>query len=116
MVVYTLSRCCRASGLFRSSSGLGVLLGTLQEDIFSVLSWLRTLQANSLKKQKGLESQGLQLMPSMSAGILTIYALGVTQLMLVAEIGLGTALALGAIPLFGSNSENRSCSIYRYNL
>ena len=34
----------------------------------------------------------------MSAGILTIYALGVTQLMLVAEIGLGTALALGAIP------------------
>ena len=96
MVVYTL-RCCRASGLFRRQFRSGSAPGTYRRIYFSVLSWLRTYRQTAEKAERAGKS-GLAVNALNMSGNLTIYALGVTQLMLVAEIGLGTALALGAIP------------------
>jgi biotin transport system substrate-specific component len=48
----------------------------------------------------------------MSMGVLVIYVCGVFQLMLVAEIGLGTALALGVMPFLPGELVKTAVAAY----
>ena len=48
----------------------------------------------------------------MSTGVLVIYVCGVFQLMLVAEIGPGTALALGVIPFLPGEIVKTAVAAY----
>ena len=49
---------------------------------------------------------------NMSIGVLVIYACGIFQLMLVAEIGPGTALALGVIPFLPGEIVKTAVAAY----
>ena len=48
----------------------------------------------------------------MSTGVLVIYALGVSQLMLVAEIGPWAALTLGALPFMPGEIVKTAVAAY----
>jgi biotin transport system substrate-specific component len=98
MIVYTLLGIVGLPVFSGGSSGLGVLLGPTGGYIFGFIV-AAFLIGKLAEKAERAEKAGIAVnVLNMSAGILVIYALGVTQLMIVAEIGPGTALTLGALP------------------
>ncbi|AKB76839.1 Substrate-specific component BioY of biotin ECF transporter [Methanosarcina horonobensis HB-1 = JCM 15518] len=112
MVVYTLLGIAGLPVFAGGSSGLGVLLGPTGGYIFGFIL-AAFLTGKLAEKAEDTEKSGLAINAlNMSTGILIIYALGVFQLMLVAEIGLGTALTLGAIPFIPGEIVKTSVAAY----
>ncbi len=112
MVVYTLLGVAGLPVFSGGSSGLGVLLGPTGGYIFGFIV-AAYFTGKLAEKAESAGKSGLAVnVLNMSAGILTIYALGVTQLMLVAEIGLETALALGAIPFIPGEIVKTAAAAY----
>jgi biotin transport system substrate-specific component len=112
MIVYALLGIAGLPVFAGGSSGLGVLLGPTGGYIFGfiiaafVIGKLAEKSENA--KKSGLAVNAL----NMITGILIIYALGVFQLMLVAEVGLGTALTLGAIPFIPGEIVKTAVAAY----
>lgn len=98
MIVYTLLGVAGLPVFSGGSSGLGVLLGPTGGYIFGFIIAAFLIGKLSEKTERADKSGFAVNILNMSAGVLVIYALGVLQLMIEAEIGFGTALALGAIP------------------
>ncbi len=98
MIVYTLLGIAGLPVFAGGSSGMGVLLGPTGGYIIGFILAAYTIGKLS-EKAENTNKSGLFINAlNMSAGILVIYACGFIQLMLVAEVGLGTALAFGVIP------------------
>jgi biotin transport system substrate-specific component len=98
MIVYTLLGVAGLPVFSGGSSGLGVLFGPTGGYIFGFIA-AAFLIGKLAERAERAEKSGIAVNAlNMSAGILVIYTLGVTQLMLVAEIGPGAALTLGVLP------------------
>lgn len=98
MIVYTLLGVAGLPVFSGGSSGLGVLFGPTGGYIFGFIIAAFLIGKLTEKAERAERSGLLVNIFNMSSGILVIYALGVFQLMMVAEIGPGTALTLGALP------------------
>jgi biotin transport system substrate-specific component len=98
MIVYTLLGVAGLPVFSGGSSGLGVLFGPTGGYIFGFIAAAFLIGKLAEEAERAGKSGFAVNALNMSAGILVIYALGVTQLMLVAEMGPGTAITLGAIP------------------
>ena len=95
---------------------MGVLLGPTGGYIIGFILAAYIIGKLSEKAENTAKSRLLINALNMSIGVLVIYACGVFQLMLVAEIGPGTALALGSHSFYaGRNRKNCSCRIYCFN-
>jgi biotin transport system substrate-specific component len=99
MVVYTLLGISGLPVFAGGSSGIGVLLGPTGGYIIGFVLAAYVIGKLS-EKVEHVSKPGLIMINAfnMSIGVLIIYACGVSQLMLVADIGPGTALALGVVP------------------
>lgn len=98
MIIYTLLGVAGLPVFSGGSSGVGVLLGPTGGYIFGFII-AASLIGKLAEKAESAGRSGLVInIFNMSAGILVIYALGIFQLMMVAEIGLRTALTLGVLP------------------
>ncbi|MDI9395418.1 MAG: biotin transporter BioY [Euryarchaeota archaeon] len=98
MIVYTLLGVAGLPVFAGGSSGIGVLLGPTGGYIFGFIA-AAFIVGKLAEKAEHAKKSGLAINAlNMSTGILIIYALGVFQLMLVAEVGLWTAITLGLIP------------------
>lgn len=98
MIVYTLLGVAGLPVFSGGSSGLGVLFGPTGGYIFGFIAAAFLIGKLAEEAERAGKSGLAVNILNMSAGVLVIYALGVTQLMLVAEMGPGTAITLGAIP------------------
>ena len=98
MIVYTLLGVAGLPVFSGGSSGIGVILGPTGGYIIGFILAAYVIGKLSEKTEKSTKSRFFINALNMSAGILVIYACGVFQLMLVAEMGLKTALALGVLP------------------
>jgi biotin transport system substrate-specific component len=98
MIVYTLLGIAGLPVFAGGSSGMGVLLGPTGGYVFGFILAAYTIGKLSEKVENADKSSFLINVLNMSAGVLVIYACGFIQLMFVAEVGPGTALALGVIP------------------
>ncbi|TFH04628.1 MAG: biotin transporter BioY, partial [Methanosarcina sp.] len=98
MVVYTLLGVAGLPVFAGGSSGIGVLFGPTGGYIFGFILAAYLIGKLSEKAESAGKSGFAVNALNMSAGVLVIYALGVSQLMLVAEIGPWAALTLGALP------------------
>lgn len=112
MVVYTLLGVAGLPVFAGGSSGIGVLLGPTGGYIFGFILAAYLTGKLSEKAESTGKSRLVVNALNMSAGVLVIYALGVSQLMLVAEIGLGTALTLGAIPFLPGEIVKTAVAAY----
>ena len=112
MVVYTLLGVAGLPVFAGGSSGIGVLLGPTGGYIFGFILAAYLTGKLSEKAESTGKSRLVVNALNMSAGVLVIYALGVSQLMLVAEIGLGTALTLGAIPFLPGEIVKTTVAAY----
>jgi biotin transport system substrate-specific component len=112
MVVYTLLGIAGLPVFAGGSSGLGVLLGPTGGYIFGFIIAAFVI-GKLAEKAENDEKSGLAVNAlNMSTGILIIYALGVFQLMVVAEIGPVTALTLGAIPFIPGEIVKTAVAAY----
>ncbi len=112
MVVYTLLGVAGLPVFSGGSSGLGVLLGPTGGYIFGFIIAAFFIGKLAEKTENAKKSRLAVNALNMSAGILIIYTLGISQLMLVAEIGPGTALALGAIPFIPGEIVKTAVAAY----
>jgi biotin transport system substrate-specific component len=98
MIVYTLLGVAGLPVFAGGSSGIGVLFGPTGGYIFGfILAAYLTGKLSEKAESAGKSGLAVNAL-NMSTGVLVIYALGVFQLMLVAEIGPWTAFTLGAVP------------------
>jgi biotin transport system substrate-specific component len=98
MIVYTLLGIAGLPVFAGGSSGMGVLLGPTGGYITGFILAAYVIGKLSEKAEKADKSGLFINALNMSAGVLILYACGFIQLMFVADIGPGTALALGVIP------------------
>ena len=112
MVVYTLLGVAGLPVFAGGSSGIGVLLGPTGGYIFGFIA-AAFIVGKLAEKAEHAEKSGLAINAlNMSTGILIIYALGVFQLMLVAEVGLWTAITLGVIPFIPGEIVKTAVAAY----
>ena len=98
MIVYTLLGIVGLPVFAGGSSGIGVLLGPTGGYITGFILAAYVIGKLS-EKAENADKSGLFINAlNMSAGVLILYACGFIQLMFVAEIGPGAALALGVVP------------------
>lgn len=112
MIVYTLLGVAGLPVFSGGSSGLGVLFGPTGGYIFGFIAAAFFIGKLAEKAERAKKSGLAVNVLNMSAGILVIYALGVTQLMVIAEIGLGTALTLGALPFIPGEIVKTAVAAY----
>ena len=112
MIVYTLLGIAGLPVFAGGSSGIGVLLGPTGGYIIGFILAAYIIGKLSEKAENTAKSRLLINALNMSTGILIIYACGVFQLMLVAEIGPGTALALGVIPFLPGEIVKTAVAAY----
>ncbi|HHV24898.1 MAG TPA: biotin transporter BioY [Methanosarcina sp.] len=98
MIVYTLLGIAGLPVFAGGSSGMGVLLGPTGGYIIGFILAAYTIGKLSEKAENTDKSSLFINSLNMSAGILVFYACGFVQLIFVADVGPGTALALGVIP------------------
>ncbi|AKB49670.1 Substrate-specific component BioY of biotin ECF transporter [Methanosarcina barkeri str. Wiesmoor] len=98
MIVYTLLGIAGLPVFAGGSSGIGVLLGPTGGYITGFILAAYVIGKLSEKAEKADKSGLFINALNMSAGVLILYACGFIQLMFVADIGPGAALALGVIP------------------
>lgn len=98
MIVYTLLGIAGLPVFAGGSSGIGVLFGPTGGYIFGFILAAYIIGKLSEKAEKTVRPSLLANSINMSVGVLAIYLCGVLQLMMVAKLGLGAALALGVIP------------------
>jgi len=112
MVVYTLLGIAGLPVFAGGSSGIGVLLGPTGGYIFGFIlaAFLMGKLAERAERagKSGLAVNAL----NMIMGIMVIYTLGVSQLMLVAEVGAGTAITLGVIPFIPGEIVKTAVAAY----
>jgi biotin transport system substrate-specific component len=112
MVVYTLLGIAGLPVFAGGSSGIGVLFGPTGGYIFGfILAAYLTGKLSEKAESAGKSGFAINAL-NMSTGVLVIYALGVSQLMLVAEIGSWTALTLGAIPFLPGEIVKTAVAAY----
>jgi len=112
MIVYTLLGIAGLPVFAGGSSGMGVLLGPTGGYIFGFILAAYIIGKLS-EKVENADKSGLFINAlNMSAGVLVVYACGFIQLMLVAEIGPGTALALGVIPFLPGEIVKTAVAAY----
>lgn len=112
MVVYTLLGIAGLPVFSGGSSGIGVLFGPTGGYIFGFILAAFFIGKLSEKAESVGKSGFAVNALNMSTGILVIYALGVFQLMMVAEMELGKAIALGAIPFLPGEIVKTSVAAY----
>lgn len=98
MIVYTLLGIAGLPVFAGGSSGMGVLFGPTGGYITGFILAAYAIGKLSEKAEKADKSGLFINALNMSAGVLILYACGFIQLMLVADMVPGTALALGVIP------------------
>lgn len=98
MIVYTLLGIAGLPVFAGGSSGMGVLLGPTGGYITGFILAAYVIGKLSEKAEKADKSGFFINALNMSAGVLILYTCGFIQLMFVADIGPGAALALGVIP------------------
>jgi len=98
MIVYTLLGIAGLPVFSGGSSGMGVLLGPTGGYIIGFILAAYTIGRLSEKTEYTDKSRIFVNAFNMSAGVLIIYACGFIQLMAVAAIEPGPAIALGVIP------------------
>ena len=112
MIVYTLLGIAGLPVFSGGSSGVGVLLGPTGGYIVGFILAAYIIGKLS-EKAENAASPGLLINAlNMSIGVLVIYGCGISQLMLVAEIGPGTALALGVIPFLPGEIVKTAIAAY----
>lgn len=112
MIVYTLLGVAGLPVFSGGSSGLGVLLGPTGGYIFGFII-AAFLIGKFAEKAESAEKSGLAVnILNMSIGILVIYSLGVFQLMMVAEMGLRTAITFGALPFIPGEIVKTAIAAY----
>lgn len=98
MIVYTLLGIAGLPVFAGGSSGIGVLLGPTGGYIIGFILAAYIIGKLTEKVENADKSCLFINALNMSAGVLVIYACGFVQLMFVADVEPGTALALGVIP------------------
>ncbi|WP_370273724.1 biotin transporter BioY [Methanosarcina sp. MSH10X1] len=98
MIVYTLLGIAGLPVFAGGSSGMGVLLGPTGGYVIGFILAAYIIGKLSEKVENTGRPGFFINALNMSAGVLVIYACGFTQLMFMAEVGPGTALAFGVIP------------------
>lgn len=112
MIVYTLLGVAGLPVFSGGSSGLGVLFGPTGGYIFGFIAAAFLIGKLAEEVERAGKSGLAVNVLNMSAGILVIYVLGVTQLMLVAEMGPRTAITLGAIPFIPGEIVKTAIAAY----
>ncbi|WP_048129889.1 MULTISPECIES: biotin transporter BioY [unclassified Methanosarcina] len=112
MVVYVLLGVAGLPVFAGGSSGIGVLLGPTGGYIFGFILAAYLIGKHSEKAESAGKSGFAVNALNMSAGVLVIYALGVSQLTLIAEIGPWTALTLGALPFLPGEVVKTAVAAY----
>ncbi|MDQ1253932.1 MAG: biotin transport system substrate-specific component [Euryarchaeota archaeon] len=112
MIVYSLLGIAGLPVFAGGSSGIGVLLGPTGGYIIGFILAAYSIGKLSEKTEKSTRSPLLVNTLNMSAGIFVIYLCGVLQLMIVAQIGLGVALTLGAIPFLPGEIVKTAVATY----
>jgi len=112
MIVYSLLGIAGLPVFAGGSSGIGVLLGPTGGYIIGFILAAYIIGKLSEKTEKSTRSPLLVNTLNMSAGIFVIYLCGVLQLMIVAQIGLGVALTLGAIPFLPGEIVKTAVATY----
>lgn len=112
MIVYTLLGIAGLPVFAGGSSGIGVLLGPTGGYIIGFILSAYIIGKLSEINKNNAKSRLLINAINMSIGVLIIYVCGVSQLMLVAELGPGTALALGAIPFLPGEIVKTAVAAY----
>lgn len=113
MIVYTLLGIAGLPVFAGGSSGIGVLLGPTGGYIVGFI--LAAYIIGKLSERAGgnaARSGFLINALNMSTGVLVIYACGISQLMLMADMGLGAALALGVIPFLPGEIVKTAVAAY----
>lgn len=112
MIVYTLLGIVGLPVFAGGSSGIGVLLGPTGGYITGFILAAYVIGKLS-EKAENADKSGLFINAlNMSAGVLILYACGFIQLMFVAEIGPGTALALGVVPFLPGEIVKTAVAAY----
>lgn len=112
MIVYTLLGIAGLPVFAGGSSGMGVILGPTGGYVIGFILAAYIIGKLSEKTEKTDKSGILINAFNMSAGVLVIYACGFIQLMYVAEIGPGAALALGVIPFLPGEIVKTAVAAY----
>ncbi|MGB9928556.1 MAG: biotin transporter BioY [Methanosarcina sp.] len=112
MIVYTLLGVAGLPVFSGGSSGIGVILGPTGGYIIGFILAAFIIGKLSERNEKNTKSRFFINALNMSAGILAIYACGVFQLMLVAELSLKTALTLGALPFLPGETIKTGVAAY----
>lgn len=112
MVVYALLGIVGLPVFAGGSSGIGVLFGPTGGYIFGFIM-AAYITGKLAEKSKSAGRSGFAVNAlNMSTGVMVIYAIGISQLMLVAEIGPWTALALGAVPFLPGEIVKTAVAAY----
>jgi biotin transport system substrate-specific component len=112
MIVYTLLGVAGLPVFAGGSSGIGVLLGPTGGYIVGFILAAYIIGKLSEKTENSAKSGLLINAFNMSAGVLVIYACGVFQLMIMADIGAGAALTLGVIPFLPGEIVKTAVAAY----
>ncbi|AAM07683.1 TPA: biotin transporter BioY [Methanosarcina acetivorans] len=112
MIVYTLLGVAGLPVFAGGSSGIGVLLGPTGGYIFGFILAAYLIGKFSERAESAGKSGFAVNALNMGAGVLVIYALGVSQLMLVAEMGPRAALTLGALPFLPGEVVKTAAAAY----
>ncbi|HWQ45165.1 MAG TPA: biotin transporter BioY [Methanosarcina barkeri] len=112
MIVYTLLGIAGLPVFAGGSSGMGVLLGPTGGYIVGFILAAYIIGKLSEKAENTTRSKLLINALNMSIGVLVLYACGFFQLMLMAEIGPGTALTLGIIPFIPGEIVKTAVAAY----
>ena len=112
MIVYTLLGIAGLPVFAGGSSGIGVLLGPTGGYIVGFVLAAYIIGKLSERTENTTKSKLFINALNMSIGVLVIYVCGVSQLMLVAEIGPGAALTLGAIPFLPGEIVKTAVAAY----
>jgi biotin transport system substrate-specific component len=112
MIVYTLLGIAGLPVFAGGSSGMGVLLGPTGGYIIGFILAAYIIGKFSEKVENAGKSGLFINALNMSAGVLIIYACGFIQLMFVAEVEPGAALALGVIPFLPGEIVKTAVAAY----
>lgn len=112
MIVYTLLGIAGLPVFAGGSSGLGILLGPTGGYIIGFILAAYIIGKLTEKTENISRSKFLVTILNMSIGVLVLYACGVFQLMLIAEIGPTAALTLGVLPFLPGEVVKTAVAAY----
>jgi biotin transport system substrate-specific component len=112
MIVYTLLGIAGLPVFAGGSSGIGVLFGPTGGYIIGFILAAYVIGKLSEKTENPEKSNLLINAFNMSIGVLIIYGCGISQLMIAAKIGPGTAFTLGVIPFLPGEVVKTAVAAY----